>query len=148
MPTPKIIHKSLKTRAAIIALCSIMVLGTASVFADFDLDVDKDGETKALTDGLIILRYLFGFRGESLTQNALGEDAVRTQPTEIIDYLDQSGTALDIDGDSNQAALTDGLLILRDLFGFDGPSLTQGACLLYTSPSPRDKRQSRMPSSA
>ena len=24
----------------------------------------------------------------------------------------------------------------------------QGACLLYTSPSPRDKRQSRMPSSA
>ena len=23
-----------------------------------------------------------------------------------------------------------------------------GACLLYTSPSPRDKRQSRMPSSA
>ena len=29
------------------------------------------------------------------------------------------------------------------------PLLTQGAvCLLYTSPSPRDKRQSRMPSSA
>ena len=25
---------------------------------------------------------------------------------------------------------------------------TPGACLLYTSPSPRDKRQSRMPSSA
>ena len=25
---------------------------------------------------------------------------------------------------------------------------TEGACLLYTSPSPRDKRQSRMPSSA
>ena len=27
-------------------------------------------------------------------------------------------------------------------------TLTQGSCLLYTSPSPRDKRQSRMPSSA
>ena len=26
--------------------------------------------------------------------------------------------------------------------------LTVGGCLLYTSPSPRDKRQSRMPSSA
>ena len=26
--------------------------------------------------------------------------------------------------------------------------LTQACCLLYTSPSPRDKRQSRMPSSA
>ena len=31
-----------------------------------------------------------------------------------------------------------------------GPTLGPGpyACLLYTSPSPRDKRQSRMPSSA
>ena len=29
-----------------------------------------------------------------------------------------------------------------------GVALTNGVCLLYTSPSPRDKRQSRMPSSA
>ena len=29
-----------------------------------------------------------------------------------------------------------------------GSSAEQRACLLYTSPSPRDKRQSRMPSSA
>ena len=28
------------------------------------------------------------------------------------------------------------------------PNLDGGSCLLYTSPSPRDKRQSRMPSSA
>ena len=28
------------------------------------------------------------------------------------------------------------------------PTTTAHACLLYTSPSPRDKRQSRMPSSA
>ena len=30
----------------------------------------------------------------------------------------------------------------------DALILKNGACLLYTSPSPRDKRQSRMPSSA
>ena len=29
-----------------------------------------------------------------------------------------------------------------------GELITYGTCLLYTSPSPRDKRQSRMPSSA
>ena len=29
-----------------------------------------------------------------------------------------------------------------------GAALSAGICLLYTSPSPRDKRQSRMPSSA
>ena len=31
---------------------------------------------------------------------------------------------------------------------YDRGSTEQEACLLYTSPSPRDKRQSRMPSSA
>ena len=29
------------------------------------LDVDKDGDTKPLTDGLLIIRYLFGFQGQS-----------------------------------------------------------------------------------
>ena len=37
-------------------------------------------------------------------------------------------------------------LIAGDLF--DGERLSFQTCLLYTSPSPRDKRQSRMPSSA
>ena len=41
-------------------------------------------------------------------------------------------------------ALNDGLILaLRDLF-----EKMPSTCLLYTSPSPRDKRQSRMPSSA
>ena len=35
----------------------------------------------------------------------------------------------------------------RRLFGTGGAVMFKG-CLLYTSPSPRDKRQSRMPSSA
>ena len=34
------------------------------------------------------------------------------------------------------------------VFGFGPRLLMNTACLLYTSPSPRDKRQSRMPSSA
>ena len=37
--------------------------------------------------------------------------------------------------------------IFGDLFG-GGRRARPGGCLLYTSPSPRDKRQSRMPSSA
>ena len=34
--------------------------------------------------------------------------------------------------------------VIKVIKGFGG----NGICLLYTSPSPRDKRQSRMPSSA
>ena len=36
---------------------------------------------------------------------------------------------------------------IDDVCTHDGGTLSDG-CLLYTSPSPRDKRQSRMPSSA
>ena len=39
------------------------------------------------------------------------------------------------------------IIIIINLFGDEGQKIYY-ACLLYTSPSPRDKRQSRMPSSA
>ena len=38
----------------------------------------------------------------------------------------------------------DGVLVLADLYG----STPANICLLYTSPSPRDRTRSRMPSSA
>ena len=31
-----------------------------------ELDIDGDGESKPLTDGLLLIRYLFGFSGDSL----------------------------------------------------------------------------------
>ena len=39
----------------------------------------------------------------------------------------------------------DGAMVLRAKIDMTHPNMN---CLLYTSPSPRDKRQSRMPSSA
>ena len=39
-------------------------------------------------------------------------------------------------------------LILYLLIVIHDADQQEGSCLLYTSPSPRDKRQSRMPSSA
>ena len=37
---------------------------------------------------------------------------------------------------------------LGDIIDEEGNEIDISSCLLYTSPSPRDKRQSRMPSSA
>ena len=51
----------------------------------------------------------------------------------------------------NAATLTEAfndLIIPPGFFDELGPALVSKGCLLYTSPSPRDKRQSRMPSSA
>jgi len=100
-----------------------------SVFAhsSFDLDIDDDGKTEALTDGLLVIRYMFGFSGDSLTINATGTDAQRADAASIETHLVDNKSSLDVDGDGNIEALTDGLLIIRNLFGFSGDSLITGA---------------------
>ena len=53
-------------------------------------------------------------------------------------------------GDKNAAdgAAVDAMRRMFDTVDIDGTVVIGEGCLLYTSPSPRDKRQSRMPSSA
>ena len=79
-----------------IALC---LLGL-SVFAhaSFDLDIDDDGKTEALTDGLLVIRHLFGFSGDSLTANATDTDANRSDATSIEAHLVDNKSSLDVDG--------------------------------------------------
>ncbi|MEO8134495.1 MAG: hypothetical protein ABI831_11005 [Betaproteobacteria bacterium] len=95
------------------------------------LDVDQSitaSKYDALTDGLLVLRYLFGLTGSSLTNGALGGTATRTDPAVIKTYLDGIRTSsLDIDGNGTVDALTDGLLVLRYLFGLRGSALIAGA---------------------
>ena len=91
------------------------------------LDIDVNQKYDALTDGLIVLRYLFGLTGSSMTLNALGPGATRTDPTQIKLYLDQVRPMLDIDDNGQTDALTDGLMLLRYLFGLRGDSLTTNA---------------------
>ena len=97
------------------------------VYAGFDLDIDDDGKTDALTDGLLVIRYMFGFSGNSLTSGAIGSGANRSSAQDIETLLAASTTELDIDGDGSTEALTDGLLIIRELFGFSGDTLIVGA---------------------
>lgn len=94
------------------------------------LDVDASitaSKYDALTDGLLIVRYLLGVTGPPLTTGALGGTATRTDPTLIKTHLDAIRTALDIDGNNTVEPLTDGLLILRYLFGLRGSTLIAGA---------------------
>ena len=52
-----------------------------------NLDVDGNGTTEALTDELMILRYLFGLRGQSLIGGAIGSGATRTTAAAIETYI-------------------------------------------------------------
>ena len=112
---------------------SVQALGAMHALADellpSNLDVDGNGARDALTDGLLILRYLFGFRGATLTRNALGAGATRTTPDAVVAFLSAADAQSLLDADANTApdALTDGLLILRYLFGFRGAVLVSGA---------------------
>jgi hypothetical protein len=91
------------------------------------LDVDGDGQCRALTDGVIALRHVFGFRGEALVQDALGAGATRRDPAEIVAWLEYRASMLDIDGVGGVQPLTDGVLVARHLFGFRGTGLFAGA---------------------
>jgi len=51
------------------------------------LDIDGNGKAEALTDGLLVIRYLFGFRGESLTAGAVASDAQRRTPEDIEAFI-------------------------------------------------------------
>ena len=102
-------------------------LDASSCFECFNWDVDDDGEAKALTDGLIVIRHLFGFSGDSLSAGAIGTAAARKNPSVLASYLEGARSQLDIDGDGKSEPLTDGLMLIRYLFGFSGESLISGA---------------------
>jgi hypothetical protein len=111
-----------------------------------NLDVFGDGESGALTDGVLIVRYLFGATGAQLTDGLLETGlqltdgvlakgtqltstyTLRTDPDEIIAFLEPARTTmLDVDANGETTALTDGVLIVQYLFGVTGTQLTDGA---------------------
>jgi len=93
----------------------------------FSFDVDESLEAQPLTDGLLVIRHLFGFSGDSLTSGAVSGEAIRDSSEAIAGYLTDADSQLDIDGDGESKPLTDGLLPIRYLFGFSGDSLISGA---------------------
>ncbi|MEO8134314.1 MAG: hypothetical protein ABI831_10085, partial [Betaproteobacteria bacterium] len=115
--------------------CSVTLNAATTAIATFapaalgapTLDIDGSNSFDALTDGLLAIRYLFGLSGASLINGAVGPTATRTTAAQIGGYLDDIRPALDVDGNGQVDALTDGLLIIRYLFGLRGASLISGA---------------------
>ena len=93
----------------------------------YSFDIDGDGTVLPLTDGLLAIRYQFGFRGDSLIMNATSGTAIRISATDIEAYIAEGQIHFDLDGDGEVLPLTDGLLLLRYLFGFRGDGLVANA---------------------
>ena len=97
----------------------------------FNLDVEGNAPVSLATDandGLLILRYLTGMSGAALISgNVVSSDATRSNAAALTAYLDDLKPKLDIDGNGQVDALTDGLLISRYLLNIRGPALIAGA---------------------
>ena len=89
-------------------------------------DFDKNGKADALTDGLMMLRHAFGITGEALVSGAIAQDSPLSN-LEVEQSINSSMVIADIDNNGRVDALTDGLLLLRYLFGITGNSLVNGA---------------------
>jgi hypothetical protein len=88
-------------------------------------DIDNDGNTDALTDGLLLLRFSFGLTGDSLTSGTISAGS-NLSPSEVETKLNATQAIADIDGNGEVDALTDGILLLRYLFDVSGDSLIDG----------------------
>ncbi|MAR59095.1 MAG: hypothetical protein CMK34_03665 [Porticoccaceae bacterium] len=90
------------------------------------IDIDGNNKFDALTDGLLLLRSMFGISGDSLIQGVIADDATFVTPLDIQERIQSIGSELDIDNNGSVDALTDGLLILRYLFELRGDMLLNG----------------------
>jgi hypothetical protein len=89
------------------------------------LDVDRDGRSGALSDGILIIRYLCGVRGAELVKGVF-----LVEPTaEVLAALEmflanaQAQGAYDVNGDGDSSSFIDGLTILKYLFEVTGEAL-------------------------
>lgn len=112
------------------------------------LDIDLSGATTkydAGTDGVILLRYLLGVRGDALTAGALGTSATR-DATQIADYLaafisaNPAQSPFDVDGDGLVSPLSDGLMILRRLLNSSASVSDAAAMSAITAGAKRGTR--------
>ena len=115
--------------------CQLTISGQTAALATFaptalgvpSLDIDGSTRSVALTDGLLVLRSLLGLSGASLVNGATGLGATRTSGAQVGDYLTDVKPILDVDGNGQADVLTDGLLVIRYLFGLRGGNLIAGA---------------------
>ena len=139
----------------------IRIVTIISVFTNllFGLDVESGGKLSREQAAIDVKHYRIDIRVDPYKKTIIGKVDIVFELLENINYVaidllnrySVSGTSinnmqLSFKKEDNQIKIDNpGLELFKDHL------LTikyGGSCLLYTSPSPRDKRQSRMPSSA
>jgi hypothetical protein len=114
--------------------CVRTITGTTELIATFappgtvaTLDIDASAPTTkydAATDGVMVLRALFGVSGLAISTGTGTRSAV-----DIATYLTNINAKLDVNGDGKVQALTDGLMIVRYLLNLPAAAVVEGVPL-------------------
>jgi len=88
-------------------------------------DIDGNGTAEAATDGVLLLRYMLGLRGNALIAGAVGLGAARQTATDIQNFI--ASKNYDLDLDDTQQPTSDALLVSRLMRGQSGAALASGA---------------------
>jgi len=117
--------------------CVLASAGTQNVTATFApndvyafrLDVDKNNQYDAMTDGLLVIRGLFNpeLSGNGLILGAIGANAGITTAGPMRDRITYLKPVLDVDGNGIADAFTDGVMIIRYLAGMRGDAVSANA---------------------
>jgi hypothetical protein len=94
-------------------------------YVELSLDVDGNGTEDAGTDGLLLARFLLEAPDEALINRSVARNCTRCTAGEIRNFLTRA--LLDVDGNGNADAGTDGLLLRRFLLEATGNTLTERA---------------------
>jgi hypothetical protein len=116
----------LRTLSLGLVLCLTWPISISASDGLVSLDIDGDGQALPLTDGILLLRGLFGFQGDALVVDAVAENARYKTSEEIEVRIEALRSYIDVDADGRVSGLTDGLMIIRSLFGFEGEDLIKG----------------------
>ena len=103
---------------------TLLVIGAAGVAANCVLDIDGDLRLTPDVDGVLLLRYLLGFRNGALTQGVTLAGA-RNTATAIAAFIG-SASSFDVFGRTPPQAMNDGLVLLRILSGMPDAALLNG----------------------
>ncbi|MBF0272030.1 MAG: M36 family metallopeptidase [Magnetococcales bacterium] len=91
--------------------------------AGLNWDLDGDGVARPLSDGMVVLRYLAGTRGKDLVSGVIAVDGVRSDPLVLGQGLEEGRSLLDVDCNGVVDPWSDGVMVVRYLFGFRGSAL-------------------------
>ena len=141
-----IVFKNVSAHPLRVALAVSCIVLSACGGRNDDPSEDVDESSGGLSQGALV---------ESPVGTDGADDNSNAESTDDSNIIDGSGDA-DTGNSSDNAGETDSLessagdsvVITDPTGGGENTDDSDGTCLLYTSPSPRDRQKSRMPSSA